>query len=104
MGWMTWAPFQSKKTKEICKHLTETEEGKIFAFGCFNGLIGGILGISVSFGIRATSENKSTAGIVVIILCVLLGVPIILMRRRKGKNLLCSTKWAQEQSYTPDKI
>ena len=103
MGWMTWAPFQSKKTKEICKHLTETEEGKIFAFGCFNGLIAGIFGISFSRGIMMASENKS-ATTIVITLCVLIGIPIMLMRRRKGKKLLCSTKWAQEQGYTPDKI
>ena len=103
MSWATWAPFQSKKTKESCKHLTETEEAKIFGFGCFNGLIAGAIGVSVSFGIRATSENKFATAIV-IILCVLMGVPIMLMRRRKGKKILCSTKWAQEQGYTPDQI
>ncbi len=33
MDWRTWAPFRSKKVREICEHMTEAEKGQSLQLG-----------------------------------------------------------------------
>ena len=105
MDWKTWAPFQSEKMKNICSHMTEEEKKKSAQFGAITGIFVAVFfAIPLSFGLTWAFENKSIPAISVIIIWVLIGMPILFSRRRKGKELLCSTKYAQEQGYTMDKI
>ena len=105
MRWKTWAPLRSKETKEICSHMPKAEQKKISQFGIINGIIVAIFFAKpLSSGLILSFKNKSYIGLVRIPLLVLIGVLILLFRRKHGKKLLCSTKGAQEQGYTHDKI
>ena len=105
MDWKTWAPFQSEKMKNICSHMTEKEKKKSAQFGGITGIFVAVFfAIPLSSGVIWVFKNKSIIAIFTIILWVLIGIPILWSRRKKGKELLCSTKYAQEQGYTIDKI
>ena len=105
MDWKTLAPFQSEKIRNICSHMTEEEKKKSAQFGGVTGVFVAVFfAIPLSFGVIWAFKNKSIIAIFTSILWVLIGIPILLSRRRKGKELLCSTKYAQEQGYTIDKI
>ncbi len=98
-----WAPFQSDQIKLIIEHMTKDEEKQIKQFSAISGIIVAVFfAIPLSFGLTWAYKNNSPVAIVLIIVWVLIGIPILLLRRRKAKELLCATKWAKEQGYKPE--
>ena len=105
MDWRTWSPFQSKAVKDIFAHMTEQEKTAVRSFSRVSGLLSAIcFALPISFGVMLVESLKSIYATIALILWIIIGVVILLHRRRKSKELLCSTKWAKSQGYTPDKI
>ena len=102
----TWSPFQSKEIADIGNHLTEEEKIKFSRFGAMNGLIIAVFLSPILFFVPTLLSNKniSFGRIAAMVLFGLFCIPVLLLRRKQGKKLLCSTQWAQKEGYTPDKI
>ena len=105
MDWRTWAPFQSKAVKDICDHMTEQEKIAVESFAKVTGILVAIcFAIPVSFGVMLIILLKSIYPTIALIVWITIGICILLHRRRKSKELLCSTNWAKAQGYMPDKV
>ena len=105
MDWRTWAPFQSKAVKDICAHMTEQEKSAAESFSKVTGLLAAIFfALPLSFGIMLVKSLKSIYATIALIVWIIIGVFILLQRRRKSKELLSSTNWSKSQGYTPDNI
>jgi len=105
MDWRTWAPFQSKAVKDIFAHMTAQEKAAVESFSKRSGLLAAIcVAIPVSFGVMLVKSLKSIYATIALIIWIIIGVVILFHRRRKSKELLCSTEWAKSQGYTPDRI
>jgi hypothetical protein len=101
----TWAPFQSKAVQDICDHMTEQEKVAVESFAKVTGILTAIcFAIPISFGVIFVISLKSINAIIALIIWISIGIFILLRRRTKAKELLCSTNWAKSQGYTPDKI
>lgn len=105
MDWRTWSPFQSKIVKEICEHMTKDEKKAIASYGATFGVIAAVFfAIPLSFGFAVL--GKETFGLpgAILLAWMIIGIFVMLRRRRKGKELLCATEWAKSQGLTPDKL
>ena len=98
MDWKTWIPFQSKISKEICEHMTESEKKELSVRSGKYGLWCALTAaIPVSFAfVYRTPFLIILAGILLAI--HIIGIPIW---RKKQKNFLCSTQWAKSNGYAP---
>ncbi len=107
MSWITWSPMQSPETAEICAHLTPSEESRLMTRSGAYGLWCG-----VSFAFPITWLGMSLAGLFpsspsrigVAIALIVAHVVFIPKWQRNQKKYLCSTQWAREQGYTPEKL
>ena len=105
MDWRTWSPFQSKAVKDICAHMTEQEKTVVESFSKVTGLLAAIFfALPLSFGVMLVKSLKSVYATIPLIVWIAIGVFILLQKRKKSKELLCSTNWAKSQGYTRDKI
>jgi hypothetical protein len=105
MDWRTWAPFQSKAVKDICAHMTEEEKTAVESFSKVTGLLAAIcFALPLSFGVMLVKSLESIYATTALIVWIIIGVLVLLQRRRKSKEILCSTNWAKSQGYTPEKI
>ena len=97
----TRSPFQSRETREICDHMTESEKKEVVKRG---GLYGVWVAISLAIPISLafTFPSSLTIGIAVLLAIIhLIGIPIW---QKKQREFLCSTEWAKAQGYSADQL
>ncbi len=96
MDWKTWAPFQSKISKEICEHMTEEEKIELASRSRLYG-VWCALTFAMPIGVVAVHRTTLTmviAGILIVI--HIIGIPIW---RKKQNKFLYSTQWAKSKGY-----
>ena len=121
MDWRTWSPFQSKKIREICEHLTETEKEEwlrlaaswgrwgAYSFAGPIGLLAGLwvmarLAVRLEFPYPFPFEITSRVAISVIAILLVILMPAAIRFRKNQKEFLASTEWARSQGYTADEL
>ncbi len=99
--WKTWAPFQSPDVRKICAHMTEAEKQKGIRKGALHALwVTTTLAIPVSLAVVAPNPT------LVIIAAVLIVIHIACLPLwfRRQRRYFCSTSWAREQGFTPERL
>lgn len=104
-NWKYWAPFQTKRQKEIIQHLTEKEKEEVYNLSKECGKKGGIsfipLIIILFILFEKTNFNFSVKigiGIIVFIINLLLTIKFVsLPYRNKQLSVLNNSKYAQEK-------
>jgi hypothetical protein len=101
IDWKTWSPFQSADVREICAHLTAGERSEaawrgglygIWVFATFAGPV------SFAIAFRHPALIALAAGLAIVhLVCI----PIW---QRSVRRFLCSTAWAREQGYDPERL
>ena len=105
MDWRTWSPFQSQTVKDICAHMTADEKKSVSSFSGSEGVMIAIFfAIPLSFGVSFLGSRIFGLPGLALLAWLVIGVFVIMNRRRKKKELLCSTQWAKSQRITPDRI
>jgi biopolymer transport protein ExbD len=97
----TWSPLQSREVGEISSHLTKAERNHVSVLG----LVFGSWIVVTCFGLPAFLRAFAGPGkwIVAAIWAGLFLVSIQ-MWQRMMRHFLCSTTWAKQQGYTPEKL
>ena len=121
MDWQMWAPFQSKKMREICEHMTTEEKREITRRAAMWGTTMGWL-FAVPFGLvfavgvwpklaprlglsyGSWFQIPLWLAISLIVILVVIWLPRGLHFREKQKRLLASAEWARSQGYTVDDL
>ena len=113
--WKTWSPFQSRDVREICAHLTDDEiDMFVERAKDFGAMIGAritspiAIMTALAFVIIAFVIIAFYGGLIVFFLipCAWILVNSTFLQRhlKKNKELLCSTAWAKEQGFEPDRL
>lgn len=108
--WKTWAPFQSKKVREICAHLTDEEFDTLVQESMnFVTVVGKwfVVPISITGAVAyVIIANYGGSIAFALVPCALIFVSLALVPRLQKiqKELLCSTAWAKEQGIEPDSL
>lgn len=101
INWKTWSPFQSPDAREICAHMTDAEEAGTSRRGGWYGLwVAATLALPLSFGIVERSQLLTVIAVVLIVVHIVC-VPVW---QRMQRNFLCSTAWAREHGFTPQRL
>src|SRR2546427_6244670 len=100
-NWKTWAPFQSAEVREICAHMTDSEKAEASRRGGLYGLwvfatFAGPLSFAVVY--------RHPALIAIAAVLVVIHIVCIPIWQRMQRNFLCSTSWAREHGYTPERL
>jgi serine/threonine protein kinase/biopolymer transport protein ExbD len=97
----TWSPLQSREVGEISSHLTKAERNHVSVLG----LVFGSWIVVTCFGLPAFLRAFAGPGkwIVAAVWAGLFLVSIQ-MWQRMMRHFLCSTTWAKQQGYTPEKL
>ena len=105
MDLRTWSPFQSQTVKDICSHMTESEKSAVTSYGASFGVVVAVF-FAIPLSVGLTFLRPSIFGMpgIALLAWLVIGVFVIIHRRKKGKELLCSTEWAKSQGITADKI
>ncbi len=105
MDWKTWSPFQSQTVKDICTHMTEDEKKAVSSYGAQFGMMVAVF-FAIPLSVGFTFLRPSIMGLpgLALLVWLAIGVFVLMHRRKKGKELLCSTQWAKSQGITPDKV
>src|ERR1035441_2206392 len=100
-SWWTWSPLQSQAVVEICSHLTKTEQNHLSLLG----LLASVWIVGTCFGIPAFINSQRSPGkwIVASVWVVLLAVSIPMLHRML-RHFLCSTTWARERGFAPERL
>lgn len=95
------SPLQSPEVRDICAHLTKAESNQVSLLG----LLFGVWIVAAIFGIPALVRSSPGPGswIVASVLGILFVVSIPMLLRM-ARQFLCSTGWAKERGFTPDKL
>jgi hypothetical protein len=109
MDWQTWSPFQSAAVKQICDHMTDSEQFTAMRrAGSYGMWVAGTVAIPVGAVAFALGGLHSLT-----IICTIIGIAITLMLvhiccipawLRAQRRFLCSTKWAIEQDLRPEDL
>jgi tRNA A-37 threonylcarbamoyl transferase component Bud32 len=99
--WWTWSPIQAREVGEICAHFTKAERNHMSLLGllCAAWIPGTIWG--TFFLVR--SNFGPGKWIVALVWLILLGVSIPMLQRFM-RHFLCSTIWAREHGYAPERL
>lgn len=97
----TWSPFQSQEVQDICAHLTKAEKNHVSLLG----LLWGVWGAVTFLGIVLLIRTVPTPGnwIVAFIWAVLFIVSVLAMHRMT-RHFLCSTTWAKQRGFVPERL
>ena len=97
----TWSPFQSQEVREICEHMTGAERDEVARRGRHYGFW-----VAATFAgpLALAITSRSLALMVIAIVLVTIHIACIPAWQRKQKGFLCSTTWAQERGFTPDRL
>jgi hypothetical protein len=95
------SPLQSPEVRAICAHLTKAESNQVSLLGFLFGMwiVAAIFGIPVLIKSFPTPGNWIVASVFGIIFVVTLP-----MLSRIGRQFLCSTSWAKEQAFMPERL
>jgi hypothetical protein len=101
--WMTWSPFQSAPTKEICAHMTSAERRKVAAYGALFGFTFSVIAqapvLLNAFGL--ISRRWTTILIPAAIMAMFASIPFVQAWLRR---FLCNTEWARSQGFKPKEL
>ncbi len=99
--WMTWSPLQSPEVGEICSHFTKAERNHLSLLG----LLVSVWIVGTCFGLPALVRSNSGSGKwIVALIWVILFVVSIQMGHRMMRYFLCSTMWAKEHGFVPERL
>jgi uncharacterized membrane protein len=100
-NWKTWSPFQSPEVREICVHMTDAERAQVAERGGGYGFW-----VVATFALPLAFALTSRSSVAIIIAAVLVSIHIVAIPfwQRRQKQFLCSTAWAREQGYTPERL
>lgn len=97
----TWSPFQSPELREICRHLTDAEESRIvIRSGLYGIWIAATFACPIVYLIRGRDPwyLSLAAGL------VLAHIACLPLWFKMQRRYLCSTEWARQQGFTPEKL
>ena len=101
--WMTWSPFQSKQTKEICAHMTAAERRKAAGMAALFGFVFSIVLQSPIYfqmaGLLSTTRMWILCGLLFIVLFA--SIPFV---QRWSRSFLCNTEWARTHGIKPESL
>jgi len=99
--WGTWSPLQSPEVAAICSHLTKAERNHMSVLGLlFAAWIPGTI-----FGLPLLIRSFPAPGNwIVASIWATLFIVSIPMLQRMVRHFLCSTEWARQQNFTPEKL
>ena len=99
--WKTWAPFQSPDVRQICAHMTEAERRGATHRGALYGLwVAATFAVPVSLAVVAANPTLVVIAAVLIVIHIAC-LPLWFRRKRR---YFCSTSWAREQGFTPERL
>ena len=118
MDWRTWSPFQSRKIREICEHMTEAEKQETARRGAIYGIWVAItfaIPVGVVVMLWVASKFSILPSLLPVqfllrlaIYALLFALPIYIAGTiyfsRKLKQFLASTEWVRTQGYTADEL
>ena len=97
----TWSPFQSAAVRQVCKHMTEGELGRVtgrsllygvWVMATFAGPVG-LLFLTTNLALR-----------VVCIALMLVHLAVLPFWFQMQRRFLCSSGWAREQGMVPERL
>ncbi len=99
--WLTWSPLQSQAVGEICSHITKAERNHLSVLG----LLSSAWIVGTCFGILALIQSNLSSGkwIVASVWMVLFTVSLPMLQRMV-RHFLCSTAWAREHGFAPERL
>ena len=100
-NWITWSPFQSPDTSEICSHMTPLERMRGARRGAAYGfwvLISVALPVDLAILYHNLDSYLFAAAIIAI------HIAMIPVWQRRQKRFLCSTEWALGKGFTPEQL
>ena len=117
MDWRTWSPFQSKKVREICEHMTEAEKDEVARQGAIYG-IWVFISFALPVALVVVSWVGSKLGVMALfpflihlrpaVYVLLFAIPIHIAGavyfRKRQKRFLASTEWVRSQGYNADEL
>ncbi len=99
--WLTWSPLQSSEVGAICSHLTKTERNNLSVLT----LLYSVWVVATAFGLPAFVRSTPAPGNWIVgaiwAMLFLVSLPMI---GRMMRHFLCSTTWARQQGFTPEKL
>jgi hypothetical protein len=100
-NWNTWSPFQSSEVRQICAHMTDSEEAEVKRRSESYGVwVAVTLAIPLAFAVVARNVIFTLIAAVLITI----HVACIPIWQRMQKRFLCSTVWARERGITADRL
>ena len=98
---MTWSVFQSPEVQEICAHFTKAERNHVSVLS----LLISILICGTCFGLPAFIRADFGDGKwIVAALWIILFVVSLRQFQQMMRHFLCSTAWAKEHGFVPEKL
>jgi len=121
MDWRTWAPFQSKKMREVCEHLTAKEMREVarraagwgrtvgwsfagYAALLFTYQVWPKWAPQIGLSYDSVPQIPLWLDISLIVILVVIWLPAGMRFRKRQKEFLASTEWAKMQGYTVDDL
>lgn len=109
MDLKTWAPFQSALERQICTRMTPEEKEKVVQFGSVTGLLVAVFiaipaALGASFGVSFGLFAKHPWVLAIMVGWITVGILLLVRRRQKARELLCSTQWAKQMGYKPEDL
>ncbi|GMW00899.1 MAG: hypothetical protein AMXMBFR84_20360 [Candidatus Hydrogenedentota bacterium] len=101
VSWLTWAPLQSPRVREICAHMTAEEEREAGLRGLFFGLWIAATCIGPVIALQLMSRP---AGPIVGAVVFIVGVSALQLMRRMQLDFLATTAWARKQGLRPGEL
>lgn len=99
--WWTWSPLQSPEVGAICSHLTKAERNNLSVLT----LLYSVWIVATAFGLPAFIRSTPAPGSWIVgaiwASLFLVSIPMI---GRMMRHVLCSTVWARQQGFTPEKL
>ncbi|MEI7937908.1 MAG: serine/threonine-protein kinase [Verrucomicrobiota bacterium] len=95
------SPLQSPEVRDICAHLTKAESNQVALLG----FLIGVWVVAAVFGIPFLIKSFPSPGnwIVGTVLGIIFLVTLPMLSGI-GRQFLCSTAWAKEQGFTPERL
>lgn len=97
----TWSPFQSPEVREIYVHMTDSERNAV-------SLLGGLYGFWAAATFAgplafAFAIGNFTFGVVALVL-IIVHLACVPIWQKKIRRSLCSTAWARERDFAPERL
>src|SRR5688572_25509164 len=97
----TWSPFQSAEVREICTHMTDMERAGASRRAALYGLW---VSLTLAGPLALAATTRHPAFIAVASMLILIHITCIPLWLKMQRTFLCSTVWAREHDFTPDRL